>query len=139
MLRRFARAKLQSADFPSRRTLPRPALSLPFFFLLLTHPHTCVYSQTMQAHPPPLEPQTEHGLDGWHVWGPRKNLLFYSKHPVVKVPTNANGHRANEGSEAQHREINIENISQDSWTDLMKRAHQEVPPFFFRSLADEQS
>lgn len=92
----------------------------------------------MQAHQHHSVPQTEPGLDGWHVWGPKENLLFYSKHPVVKVPINAGGHNAREGLEAQDEDINIEDISQDSWTDLMKSAHQEVPPFS-PSLAAVQS
>ncbi|KWU42952.1 hypothetical protein RHOSPDRAFT_26605 [Rhodotorula sp. JG-1b] len=82
----------------------------------------------MQTHPEP-EPPTEHGLDGWHVWAPGENLLFYSKHPVVKVPINAGGQNAREGLEVQDEEINIENISQYSWTDLMKSAHQELLEF----------
>lgn len=131
------------ANFPSPRTCragacndqpPPTCLSSACTYLL----QICVHCQKMQAHPHHFDPQTEHGLDGWHVWGPQENLLFYSKDPVVKVPTSTGGHNTNTGSDAQDEEINIKNVSHNSWTDLMKSAHQEVLRLFSASLAAVQ-
>lgn len=80
----------------------------------------------MQEQPPPLEGETEHGMDGWHVWGPEENLLFYSKHPIVRVPLAAGHQPPASGLQSQDREVNVETASHRYWTPLMISAHDQV-------------
>lgn len=88
----------------------------------------------MQAHSYHSVPQTEHGMDGWYVWGPKTNLLFYSKHPVFRIPADRGQQQAPGGHQQQEIEINIAHAGRDSWTDLMQHAHAEVLPFFSLAL-----
>lgn len=116
-----------SADMPSRRTLPRPSrtgVGLSSFFLTSSPQQLRIVA--MQAQPPRLQGETEHGMDSWHVWALKKDLLFYSKHPVIRVPLAEGQPAIARPAQAQGTEINMEHACRDSWTNLMKQAHQKV-------------